>query len=148
MTVSPRKNKKTSRVEYSPQKRARIIIKYGIGATSKTVSRAKGLSTGVMRGIVKRYKHQNKGQNLKLIGRPRRIFPKDKKYILQLINLDPFISNMALFTATGLTINIRTITRFLQNKRIQHHIALHRPKLNNIYTQKRLKFTLKYVNKP
>ena len=148
MTVSLRKNRKTSRVEYSPQKRARIIIKYGMGATAKTVGRAEGLSAGVVRGIVRRYKHQDKGRNLKRIGRPRKIFPKDKRYILRLINLDPFISNMALLTATGLTVNIRTITRFLQNKRIQYHVALRRPKLNDIHTQKRLEFALKYVDKP
>ena len=57
MTVSLRKNRKTSRVEYSPQKRARIIIKYGMGATAKTVGRAKGLSAGVVRGVVRRYKY-------------------------------------------------------------------------------------------
>ena len=148
MIVSPRKNRKTSRVKYSPQKRARIITKYGMGATAKTVGRAKGLSAGVVRGVVRRYKYQDKGRSLKRIGRPRKIFPRDKKHILRLINLDPFIFNMAFFAATGLTVNICTITRFLQNKGIQHHIALRRPKLNNIYTQKRLEFALKYVNKP
>ena len=148
MTVSPRKNRKTSRVEYSPQKRARIIIKYGMGATAKTVGRAEGLSAGVVRGVVRRYKHQDRGRSLKRIGRPRKIFPRDKRHILRLINLDPFISNMALLAATGLTVNIRTITRFLQNKRIQHHVALRRPKLSDIHAQKRLEFALKYVDKP
>ena len=102
-----KKNKKTSRVEHSPQKRARIIIKYGMGATAKAVGRAKGFFAGVIRGILKCYKHQNKGQHLKQINHPRKIFPKDKKYILRLINLNPFISNMAFFTATGLMVNIR-----------------------------------------
>ena len=45
-------------------------------------------------------------------------------------------------------VNIRTITRFLQNKGIQHYVALRRPKLSDIHTQKRLEFALKYVNKP
>ena len=55
---------------------------------------------------------------------------------------------MVFFTATGLMVNIRNITRFLQNKGIQYHVALRRPKLSDIHTQKRLEFALKYIDKP
>ena len=75
MAVSPKKkkNRKTSRIEDS-QKRA------GMGATAKAVGR---------------YKHQDRGTSLKRLGRPRKIFPRDKRHILRLIHLNPFISNMA-----------------------------------------------------
>ena len=84
-----------------------------MGATAKTVGRAEGLFAGVVCGVVRRYKHQDRGRNLKRIGCPRKIFPRDKRYILRLIHLDTFIFNMAFLAATGLTVNIRTITRFL-----------------------------------
>ena len=58
------------------------------------------------------------------------------------------MSNITFFTATGLTVNIRTIIRFLQNKKIQYYVALRWPKLSDIYAQKRLEFTLKYIDKP
>ena len=89
-----------------------------MGATAKIVGRAEGLFTGVVRGVVRRYKHQDKGRSLKRIGRPRKIFPSDKRYILRLINFDLFIFNIVFFAAIGLIVNIRTITRFLQNKGI------------------------------
>ena len=66
------------------------------------------------------------------IGRPWKFFPGDKKHILQLINLNLFIFNIIFLAATGLMVNIRTITRCLLNKEIQYHIAFYRPKLNDI----------------
>ena len=67
---------------------------------------------------------------------------------LRLINKNPFISNKTLIKKAGLTYSIRTLTRELIQRGIQHQRTLRKPKLSEKLIEKRLAFAKLYVRKP
>lgn len=111
----------TSRVEYSPHKRTRVVTSYDLGVPGRQIALNEGVSLHSIHGIVRRYRVQKSAKSSPRAGRAPIIKDRDKRRILQLIRDDPFISTTQLIEQTSLACSTRTLRRFLVAE------GIHRP---------------------
>jgi len=134
--------------EYSPHIRGRIVAGYDLGLIRKALFAKEDVNPKSVFPIIKRYQNQNKGQSKPRSGRPRKLTKRDIRLILRLVNTNPFIPNKQLVRNAGLNCLVRTLSRELVRRGIQHEHALKRPKLSTKHARKRLIFTKLHVRKP
>jgi transposase len=146
MGSSKKKTPKTSRLEYSPHKRARIATGFQLGLTPKALFAKEGVSPRTVHGLVQRYETQEKGKSKPRSGRPPLISPAQLTRIQRIIDLNPFILAKDLIPRARLSCGERTVKRALERIGIQHRPALRRPKLLQQHADARLACALKYVN--
>lgn len=144
----PHDNMHTPNTEYSPHKRARIATGHELGLSRRALWAKEGIPPNSVFGLVTRYKHQTSGRSTPRSGRPRILSEREVRRALRLMDIDPFIPNKKLLSDLGLTCSVRTLSRELVRRGIQHQVALRRPKLSDVHAAKRLAFARLYVRKP
>ncbi|VVT56489.1 uncharacterized protein SAPINGB_P005098 [Magnusiomyces paraingens] len=113
----------TSRVEYSPIKRARVYMKHEMGIPERRIALEEGISPGSVSGIIRRYPIQKDATSCARSGRPPKLSDRDKRAILRLIKKDPYITTHNLIVAAGLDVSKRTLLRWLKHEGIVHKPA-------------------------
>ena len=88
----PSQPPETLRSEYSPYKRTRINLLYDSGIKLKAIRAVEDVPQGSIYGIVSRYSDQKSARLRRRLGRPRSLIDRDIRYILLLIEKDPFIT--------------------------------------------------------
>lgn len=97
---------------------------YEAGMKPRDIAAREGVPADSIRGIVARYTNQISTQSQPRSRRPTIITDRQKRIIIRIITNNPFIKNADLLRETGLTCEIRTLTRWLKTQGIKHHTAL------------------------
>ena len=138
----------TPRLEHSPHKRTRILIRSSSGLSHRAIARKEGIPAGSIHGIILRYDSQISAKSQPRSGRPHSLSERDKRSLFRSINANPFITATQILLNCNLGCSVKTLTRFLKLEGIQHYRALRRPKLTPQHAEKRLQFASQYFNKP
>lgn len=137
-----------SKKNWSPHKRGRIRKMYDLSVPIRKIALDEGIPRGTVHGLVTRYDHQVKGRDRPRPGRPKKLSERQERYIIRLIEENPFIKNQEIINQADLSISEWTLTQYLQSKGIQHRRALKRPKLTPANAAIRLRFAQEHVDKP
>lgn len=121
---------------------------YEQGFSKTQIALAEGVPAGTVHGIATRYTQQISGMSQERPGQPQKLSDRDKRYIMRLIEADPFIKNQEILDLIDADITIRTLNRYLQSEGIQHMHALRRPKLSASAAWRRLRFAQEHIDKP
>jgi transposase len=119
-----------------------------LGYTAKEVVEKERVNPCTAYGIVSRYRVQKRGQSRDRSGCPTKISEREKRYIIRLIEDNPFICNKDIHRRAQLSYCIRTLIYWLRSEGIQYIYILQRPKLTTTYAQLRLEFAQGLINKP
>lgn len=139
-------NTETPRKEYSPHKRARIIMRIENGESHRRIAREEGVPRGSVSGIALRYGDQEKGRSSPRSGRPQCLSDRDLRKVYRLIDQSPFISTRDLIEQAGISCCAATLRSYLQKHGIMHHRALRRPLLTPARAAERLRFARAHIN--
>ena len=146
--TTPRTNRRTPGKEYSPQTCGKVVSYWESGQTYRWISEKLTIPANSVGGILRRYRHQHKGQSIRRPGRPKLLSERDKRHIIRLATKDPFISSQTIREDGGFSVSVTTIYRAILESGLRHWKALRRPKLSPENAAKRLAFARSVVDKP
>jgi transposase len=98
-----------------------------LGNSVKDIAFTMEMTPDAVKGVLKRYRYQNEGQDNPRSGRPTALPDRDKTHIKMLIERNPFISYKEIEERSHLSCHRTTIYRWLIADGIQHKHALRRP---------------------
>jgi hypothetical protein len=98
-----------------------------LGNSVKDIAVVEEMTPDAVKGVLKRYRHQDEGKDNKRSGRPKALTDQDKLHIKTLIERNPFISYKEIIDRCRLPCVRSTIRNWLISDGIQHRHALRRP---------------------
>ncbi|KAK1825662.1 hypothetical protein QBC39DRAFT_244118, partial [Podospora conica] len=107
----------------TPRRRNRIAALYNVGLSARAVAVHEGVEEVHVRGVVKRFKHQDYGISRPGRNRPPKLTERDKRLILRKVAKDPFVQIETLRRLTCAHVSRSTLTRFLLKEKISHSLA-------------------------
>lgn len=148
MAIIPSSPIKKAKFKHStPKRRNRIIARYSSGITAKAVAVHEGVTEVHVRGVIKRFTHQDWGVSKPGRGRPPVLNERDKRAILREVTKSPFISVESLRRIACPHVSRSSLSRYLKKEGIGHHLAATRPYLSNEAASSRYAWALEYHDK-
>jgi transposase len=118
------------------------------GASAKTVASDEGVSPELVYAIRRRFSAQDYGISKPGRGRHIKLDERDKRRLLRVISIDPFVSLSNLAKMVSVEVSTRTLGRALERWGIKHTLAASRPYLTEETATRRYRWALQYINKP
>lgn len=105
---------------WSPHTRTRIAVAREFGLPYAEIARREGVSARAAAGIVRRYRHQTKGEDLPRPGRPKLLLTaREQRHVLRLVEGTAGLSKAQIIQQAGLAVSETTLARFLKEQGVK-----------------------------
>jgi transposase len=131
----------------TPRRRNRIIAHAIDGVKIPRIAELANCSVEHVRGVKKRWRHQDGGKSKPGRGRKPLLTERDKRAVMRIINRNPFIQMASLLRESGLECTGTCLTNFLKKAGVKHGVAAQRPFLTEDDARRRFRWSSEYKDK-
>jgi transposase len=123
-----------------PEVRAAITASIEAGQSATHVAKVFAVSRRTVNRTVQRFRQRHTFTTAPRSGRPRKLSPREERYLVRLVRRFPKSSYKKLVNLHGATVSARTLRRVLKRHNLKKWLSKRRPKLREDDARERLKF--------
>jgi transposase len=143
------RNTTEKRKELDPYILGMIVMGFKMEVSPREISKLVGVNENTVKSIKTRYLRTCSALNGTRPGRPKKLSARDERLLVKSVREDPkkpFGHHKANLENAGVSICIKTLTKYLNDKGYHSFKAAHKLDLKPVHIEKRLAWTLNKVN--